>query len=60
MEDVIEFLHVLTCESEFLTSFGTGGSEPGEFNTSCGITVEKNGVVYVSNIASSNDPLQCF
>ena len=24
---------VLTCEGESLTSFGTGGAEPGEFNT---------------------------
>ena len=49
---------VLTCEGEFLTSFGTGGAEPGEFNTPCGIALDKNGVVYVSD--SSNDRLQCF
>ena len=49
---------VLTCEGEFLTSFGTGGSKPGEFNTPCGITVDRDGVVYVSD--SSNDRLQCF
>ena len=49
---------VLTCEGESLTSFGTGGAEPGEFNTPCGITVDKNGAVYVSD--SSNDRLQCF
>lgn len=49
---------VLTCDGELLTSFGTGGAEPGEFNTPCGITVDKKGVVYVSD--SSNDRLQCF
>ena len=49
---------VLTCEGEFLTSFGTKGNESGEFNTPCGITVDKNGMVYVSD--SSNDRLQCF
>ena len=49
---------MLTCEGEFLTSFGTRGNEPGEFNTPCGITVDKNGVLYVSD--SSNDRLQCF
>jgi tripartite motif-containing protein 2/3/tripartite motif-containing protein 71 len=49
---------VLTCEGEILTTFGTGGAGPGEFNTPCGIAVDRNGVVYVSD--SSNDRLQCF
>ena len=47
---------VFTCEGKFLTSFGTEGSGPGQFNELRGITVDKNGVVYVSD--SGNSRLQ--
>ena len=51
-------ISVFTCEGEFLTSFGSKGSGPGRFTDPCGIAVDKNGVVYVSDI--SNNHLQLF
>ena len=49
---------VFTCEGKFLTSFGTQGSGPGQFNEPRGIAVDKNGVIYISD--SSNNRLQLF
>ena len=49
---------VFTCEGKFLTSFGTKGSEPGQFNEPYGIAVDKNGVVYVTD--SKNHRIQLF
>ena len=49
---------VFTCEGEFLTSFGTFGNGPGQFNGPRGIAVDKNGVVYVSD--TDNNRLQIF
>ena len=46
---------VFTCEGKFLTSFGSYGSGPGQFS---GIALDKNGVVYVSDI--NNNRLQLF
>ena len=33
--------------TQFVTSFGRQGSEPGEFETPCGLAVDNTGVVYV-------------
>ena len=47
---------VFTSEGKFLTSFGNEGNGPGQFNRPCGITVGKNGIVYVSD----DDRVQLF
>ena len=49
---------VFSCEGKFLTSFGTKGSEPGQFEEAHGIAVDKNGNVYVSDRV--NDRIQVF
>ena len=49
---------VFTCEGKFLTSFGTKGREPEQFNGPSGIAVDKSGVVYVAD--TSNHRIQLF
>ena len=48
------FIH----EGEFLISFGSGGDGPGHFYGPYGITVDKNGTIYVAD--SYNNRLQIF
>ena len=57
-ESLNNCVSVLTCEDKFLTSFGTFGAGPGQFNNPHGIAVDKNGVVYVAD--SGNNRLQSF
>ena len=49
---------VFTCEGKFLTSFGSWGSGPGQFDRPCGIAIDENKVVYISD--TSNHRLQYF
>ena len=51
---------VFTCEGKFLTSFGSWGNKPGQFKHPCGVTVDKDGVVYVCNSHIDNYCLQLF
>ena len=51
-------ISMFTSEGEFLESFGTQGNGPGEFNQPFGITVDKNGVIYVCD--RDNSRLQLF
>ena len=51
-------ISVFTCEGKFLTSFGSGGSGPGQFIVPFGIAIDRDGVVYVSDIC--NNRLQLF
>ena len=49
---------MFTSEGQFLTSFGTKGEGPGQFNCPRGITVDRDGLVYISDI--SNNRIQIF
>ncbi len=49
---------VFNAEGEKLKQFGTGGSEPGEFNIPVAVTVGKEGRVYV--LDAGNFRVQCF
>ena len=49
---------MFTCEGKFLTSFGAEGSRPGQFYEPLGVSVDKNGVVYVTDFV--NNRIQLF
>ena len=49
---------VFTCEGKFLTPFSRKEDEPGRFNSPCGITVDKNGIICASD--SSNNRIQIY
>ena len=49
---------VFTLEGTFLTLFGGEGDRPGQFHSPRGITVDKNGTVYVAD--ARNDRIQIF
>ena len=49
---------IFTTEGKFLRSFGTRGSGQGQFNEPHGITIDKRGLIYVSD--HENDRLQVF
>ena len=49
---------VMLAHGKLISSFGTKGSGPGQFDQPRGIAVDKNGVVYVSD--SRNNRLQLF
>ena len=51
-------ISVFTTEGSFITSFGTMGDGPGQFNSPRGVTIDKNGLVYVSD--TSNNCVQVF
>ena len=38
---------VFTCQGQFISSFGTKGTKPGQFSKPLGIAVNENGLVYV-------------
>ena len=44
---------MFTSDGKFLTSFGTKGSGAGQFDRPCGLTIEKNEIVYVSDTFNS-------
>ena len=58
VSDSAKNISVFTIEGHFLTSFGTQGNGPGQFNRPTGITISRNGVIYVSD--SSNGRIQVF
>ena len=45
---------VFTLEGQFVTSFGSEGTGPGQFQLPCGIAVDSNGVVYVCDRINKN------
>lgn len=49
---------VMTLEGEILHRFGSKGSAPGQFNLPHGITVDKDGAIYVAEV--SNKRIQKF
>ena len=51
-------IHKFTADGKLVKSWGTPGSEPGQFGVPHGITVDKNGVVYVAD--RENSRLQLF
>ena len=51
-------ISVFTSGGQFVTSFGSKGGRPGEFNNPCGLAVDSNGVVYVCDF--KNFRLQLF
>ena len=44
-------ISLFTSEGHFLRSFGTRGKGPGQFNSPVGIAVDKDGLVYVCELA---------
>ena len=48
-EDGNHHVSVFTCEGKFLSSFGSEGSGPGQFNHPRGIMVDKSGMIIVSD-----------
>ena len=51
-------ISVFTTEGSFITSFGTKGDGPGQFNSPRGVTVDKNGLVYICDLC--NNRVQVF
>lgn len=51
-------ISIFSTDGQFIKSFGSGGSAPGQFNSPYGITLDKNGTVYVSDTA--NNRIQIF
>ena len=51
-------ISMFTSEGKFITSFGCMGSGPGQFNLPHGITMAKNGVLYVCDFY--NNRVQLF
>ena len=49
---------VFTSEGQFVTSFGSLGEGPGEFNRPVGLAVDNCGVVCVCD--RDNNHIQCF
>ena len=49
---------MFTSEGQFLRSFGTKGEGPGQFNKPCGIAVDRDGLVHVSD--RDNSCIQIF
>ncbi len=49
---------VFTLEGQFVTSFGSNGKGPGQFNHPAGLAVDSSGVVYVCD--NWNDHVQLF
>ncbi|CAI7992656.1 E3 ubiquitin-protein ligase TRIM71, partial [Geodia barretti] len=58
VSDSANNISVFTKEGHFLTSFGTQGNGPGQFNRPTGITISRNGVVYVCDC--NNGRIQLF
>ena len=52
VSDSANNISVFTTEGHFLTSFGTQGNGPGQFNRPTGLTISRNGVIYVSDYYS--------
>ena len=53
-EQLNHCVSVFTCEGKFLTSFGTYGSEPGQFDCPRRIAaVDKNGDIYVCDVMNN-------
>ena len=55
---VFDRVSVFTTGGQFVTSFGTGGKEPGEFQGPRGLAVDNSGVVYVCD--RGNDRVEMF
>ena len=59
---VIEYYNssvsMFTSEGQFLRLFGTKGEGPGQFNGPYGIAVDRDEIVYISDI--SNNRIQIF
>ena len=49
VSDSANNISVFTTEGHFLTLFGTQGNGPGQFNYPTGLTISRNGVIYVSD-----------
>ncbi len=51
-------MSVFTIDGDFVTSFGTEGSELGQFDGPFGLAVDRKGVLYVSDFG--NKRVQLF
>ncbi|CAI8051319.1 E3 ubiquitin-protein ligase TRIM71, partial [Geodia barretti] len=58
VSDSANNISVFTKEGHFLTSFGTQGNRPGQFNRPSGMAISRNGVIYVSDCI--NERIQVF
>ena len=47
---------ILDSNGKLLKSFGTKGGQPGQFSHPCGLTVDKNGLIYVCLLYTSPSP----
>ena len=57
-EDDRHCVSVFTPQGEYITSFGTKGAQEGQFNTVCGLSVDQNDSIIVSDL--NNGRLQIF
>ena len=57
-EDDRHCVSVFTPQGDYITSFGTNGTEEGQFSTVCGLSVDQNDSIIVSD--HGNDRLQIY